>query len=132
MTEAVEENVIRVSANPVMYKFTNKEESPYLDSLMMMFYQGCYSNTIGIMESHNLKTGEVEMILVGVELDAEGKADCYPLAVLLRAEDVPNYLSPDGKGGFYDQNDPVENAINKENQRSFTDAVVEEDSVPTE
>lgn len=132
MTEAVEENVIRVPANPVMYKFTNKEESPYLDSLMMMFYQGCYSNTIGIMESHNLKTGEVEMILVGVELDAEGKADCYPLAVLLRAEDVPNYLSPDGKGGFYDQNDPVENAINKENQRSFTDAVVEEDSVPTE
>lgn len=137
-TNAVEvEEVIRVPANPVLYKFTNKEDSPYLDSLLMMFYQGCFSNRIGIMESHNLATGNEEMILVGIEFDAEGKADCYPLARLLRAEDVPNFLSPDGKGGFYDQFDPVENAIAKENQRPVQEAVMEysepkEDSVSVE
>ena len=26
--------------SPVLYKFTNKEESQYLDSLLAMFYQG--------------------------------------------------------------------------------------------
>lgn len=111
--------------SPILFKFTNKEESPYLDSLLAMFYEGAFTNTIGIMEAHCLKTEQEEMILVGVALDADGKAECYPLAKLLRAEDVRDYLSPDGKGGFYDPLNPVEVANAKEDMKSFKDAVIE-------
>lgn len=126
----------QVEKSPILFKYTNKEDSPYLDRLLMMFYQGCADNRVGIMESHNLETSEVEMILVGVELGEDGKTDCYPLARMLRAEEVKNYLAPDGLGGFYDPSDPVEREAAREHQIPFVDAVVayaeKEDSVPTE
>lgn len=134
MTE-VNEPAVESGRAPILFKYTNKEDSPYLDSLLMMFYQGCADNRIGIMEAHNLETSEVEMILVGVELGEDGKTDCYPLARMLRAEDVKNFLAPDGKGGFYDPADPVEREAAREHQIPFVDAVVnydEEVSVPTE
>lgn len=91
-----------------LYKFTNNGDSPYLDGLLTMFYEGVLANQVGIMEAHNLQTGEEEVILVGVELSPEGKPHCYPIAKCLKAEDVRNYLSPDGKGGFFDPLNPAE------------------------
>lgn len=121
-----EENDLMVPTKaPILFKYTNKSDSPYLDSLLMMFYQGCADNRVGIMEAHNLETSEVEMILVGVELGEDGKTDCYPLARMLRAEEVGNFLAPDGKGGFYDPADPVEREAARENQIPFVDAVVD-------
>lgn len=124
MTEVNEPAVEAVKA-PILFKYTNKPDSPYLDSLLMMFYQGCADNRVGIMEAHNLETSEIEMILVGVELGPDGKTDCYPLARMLRAEEVGNFLAPDGVGGFYDPADPVEREAARENQIPFVDAVVE-------
>lgn len=123
--EQAEKAESNVDHSPVLYKFTNAKESPHLDSLLAMFYQGCYDNRIGIMEAHNLITEEVEMILVGVEADQDGKPVCFPLCRLLRAEDVPNYLSPDGEGGFFDLMDPSESAAARENMKSITEATVE-------
>lgn len=114
-----------VTASPVLYKFTNEAESPHLDDILAMFYQGCYSNTIGIMQAFNLDTNEADLILVGVTLDENGKPDCFPLARALKAEDVTRFLAPDGKGGFYDPLNPSESDEAKENMKSFTDAVVE-------
>lgn len=110
---------------PILYKFTNKPESHELDDLLAMFYLGVANNSLGIMESFNLESGETELILVGVELDADGKPDCYPLASCFSVERARNYLAPDGKGGWYDPRDPGETASAKENFKSFEDSVVE-------
>ena len=111
--------------SPVLYKFTNAGESPYLDSLLAMFYQGAFDNTIGIMDSFNLETEEVETILVGVQADENGKPVCFPLAKLLKAEEVPQYLSPDGKGGYFDPMDQEASEAARENMKTIEEAVVE-------
>lgn len=112
-----------VVPSPVLYKFTNQEQSGHLDNLLAMFYQGVYGNTVGIMTAFNLEKQEEELILVGVMLDQDGKADCFPIAKILSAEDVRNYLAPNGKGGYYDPANPVEASEAKENMRSFNEAV---------
>lgn len=111
--------------SPVLYKFTNQEESGHLDDLLAMFYQGTYGNSLGIMTAFNLETGMEEIVLVGVVLDENGKADCFPVAKVLASEDVLNYLAPDGKGGFYDPRNPTEAAEAKDSMRSYDEAVVE-------
>jgi hypothetical protein len=110
---------------PTLYKFTNKAEAPHLDNLLAMFYQGVYDNTIGIMDSWNLTTEQEEMILVGVEADENGKAVCFPLARLLRAEEVPNFLAPDGKGEYFDPYDPKAASEAREGMKSIREATVE-------
>ena len=119
--EATDQAVV---PSPVLYKFTNQEESSQLDNILAMFYQGIYGNTVGIMTAFNLEKGEEELVLVGVSLDEEGKADCYPIAKVLTAEEVSNYLAPNGKGGYYDPRNPSEVAEAKENMKSFNEAVV--------
>lgn len=109
----------------VLYKFTNQEESQYLDSLLAMFYQGVYDNQLGIMQAFNITTESEELILVGVAADDNGKPVCFPLAKVLAAEDVKNYLSPDGKGGWFDERDPSAAAEARESMRSITEAIVE-------
>lgn len=111
--------------SPVLYKFTNEAESPYLDSLLAMVYQGAFDNSLGIMECWDLEAADKAVVIVGVALDEEGKAECFPLFKLLKAEDVPNFLSPDGKGGYYDPANPSEVAAAKEDMKSFNEAVVE-------
>lgn len=115
----------------VLYKFSNKVDSPYLDTLFGMFHHAAFNNSIGIMDAWNLETEQEETILVGVELDEDGKPDCYPLAKVLRAEDVSKYLAPNGKGGYFDPQNPREVAEYKENVRSLSDAIVDESAGTT-
>lgn len=110
MTDTLTESVRSLT----LYKFTNNEDSPYLDTVLGMFYEGAFANAIGVMEAFNLEKGEVETILVGVNADSEGKPECYPIATILGAEHVSRYLMPDGKGDFYDPADPVATAEAKE------------------
>ncbi len=109
---------------PVLYKFTNQAESSQLDGLLAMYYQGVYSNSIGVMTAFNLEKGEEEIILVGVDLDEDGKADLYPLATIITAEAARNFLAPDGKGGYYDPRNAVDTAEAKENMKNYNEAVV--------
>ena len=126
--ENVEDSIIddetKDIAAPVLYKFTNHKESAALDNLLATFYVGVMNNTLGIMHAHNVETGEEDIILIGIELDADGKPDCYPIAKCFSAEEARLYLAPDGKGGYYDPRDPSETADAKENMRSFNDAVI--------
>lgn len=110
---------------PTLYKFTNKAEAPHLDNLLAMFYQGVYDNTIGIMDAWNLETEQEEMILVGVAADENGKAVCFPLARLLRAEEVPQYLAPDGNGEYFDPYDPTAAAKARDGMKTIKEAIVE-------
>lgn len=112
-------------SKPTLYKFTNYAESPELDDILAMFYTGIATNTVGIMQAMNMEKGEQELVLVGISLDEDGKPDCFPLAVCLRAEDVGNYLAPDGKGGFYDLSDAGDVARVKEDMKSAEEATVD-------
>lgn len=127
--EALQEDVANAveeaGPRPVLYKFTNAEQSHELDNLLAMFYMGVANNSIGIMQAWNLEKEREELILVGVQLDEDGKADCYPLAQCFSIEDSKKYLAPDGKGGFYDPRDLSAVAEAKEGMKSFTEAVVE-------
>lgn len=114
-----------VQHSPVLYKFTNAEQSPQLDNILAMFYNGVYDNRIGIMEAFNLETETEETLLVGVELDENSKPICFPLCKVLRAEDVTKYLSPNGKGGYFDMLNQVESEAAREDMRPYDQAVVE-------
>lgn len=115
----------------VLFKFTNQEKSPDLDNILAMFYSGVHTNTLGIMTAWNLATEQEEVILVGVQLDENGKPDCFPLCRVLRSEDARVYLSPDGKGGYFDPRDYVENETAKAEMRSYADAVIDVPEVAT-
>lgn len=85
-----------------LYKFTNQKESPYLDSLLAMFYSGAYRNAIGIMEAQREcgdGKGYPALILVGVA-EEDGETKCFPLAEVIPSERAAEYLHPDGKGGY--------------------------------
>ena len=115
--------------SPVLYKFTNAEQSPQLDNILAMFYNGVYDNRIGIMEAFNLETETEETILVGVELDENSKPICFPLCKVLRAEDVSKYLSPNGKGGYFDMLNQQESEAAREEMRPYDQAVVAETEI---
>lgn len=86
-----------------LYKFTNQKDSPYLDSLLAMFYSGASRNQIGIMESMYVADDGTEtpaMILVGVSGDTETGLECFPLARAIPSEEAHKYLRPDGEGGY--------------------------------
>lgn len=89
-----------------LYKFTNQSNSQYLDQILEIFYRGVDSNTIGVMTAYNTKTEKEEVLLVGIQLDADNKPECFPLAKVLRNEEVLDYLAPNGKGGYYDMTNP--------------------------
>lgn len=108
-----------------LYKFTNKADSPYLDGVLTMFYEGTIANKVGIMEAWSLADEEEHLILVGVEADENGKPVCFPIAKCLRAEDVSNYLAPDGKGGYYDPADPAAAEEARAEMKSIVEATVE-------
>lgn len=90
-----------------LYKFTNKPDSPYLDTLLQMFYSASAQNKIGIMEGYDTETEKEVLLLVGVDIDEEGKTTCYPLARCLPAEEIRKYQAPDGEGGFLDTSETV-------------------------
>lgn len=108
---------------PILYKFTNQEQAPELEALLAMFYTGAYENRLGIMQAKNVDLDQEELLLVGISLDADGKTDCYPLARLLKAEEVVNYRSPNGKGGWFDPLNPVEATAAKADMKPVTESV---------
>lgn len=83
----------------VEYIFTNNKESPFPKNLLHLFYEGCFTNTVGIMEAKNKLTGNVELLLVGLE-KAEDGINTYPMARILSLEEQDNYLAPDGYGNY--------------------------------
>lgn len=87
---------------------------PAAESVLQMFVEGTLNNQVGVMRSWNVKSGEEELVLIGVQLDENGKPECYPLAKVLLADEAANYFSPDGKGGWFDLSDRVEVAAQKE------------------
>lgn len=83
-----------------LYIFSNDPNEQGTMQILQMFYRGAFENTIGIMRAKNTTTGKIESILVGVEISPEG-TKTYPLAKVYDPSDVLTLVSPDGKGGFF-------------------------------
>lgn len=93
----------------IAYMFTNnKEQGPVLQQILDLFYRGVHDNTIGLMSAYNKKTGEEELVLVGVLHDGM-ITNTFPLArVFVGTEGAETYLGPDGKGGWLGEEDAPE------------------------
>lgn len=83
-----------------LYVFSNDTKDEGTVQLLQMFYRGAFTNSVGIMRALNTETDKVESILVGLEVE-NGETKLLPLAKILEPTDVPNYLSPNGKGGWF-------------------------------
>lgn len=69
-----------------------------------MIHTAVFNNLLGLMEGLNKETGELELLIVGLEPTNDNKMDVYPLArVFSTPAEANKYLSPDGKGGFHGQ-----------------------------
>lgn len=122
----------QASKSVVLYTFTNKDNVAPLESVLAMFYSGVDANSVGIMEAFNLETEEEELVLVGVQADENGKPVCFPLAKVLRAEDVRKYLSPTGNGDYFDMLNEPEAAHAREGMRSINEDNITELADPVE
>ena len=85
-----------------MYVYTNKAPDAPAESLLRLFYEGTLTNSIGAMRAKNTKTGEEELLLVGIYFKEDGSSETFPLARILNADDATAYVSPDGKGGWFE------------------------------
>lgn len=80
--------------------FSNEPTAMDYD-LLQMLYASAFGNQLGFMHAKHKETGEIHRLLVGTEWNsAKQKLDVYPLARFLDPENVGDYLSPDGKGGY--------------------------------
>lgn len=70
--------------------FTDDPKNPAPYMLFHAFYDGVFSNKIGVMQSVHKETGEKAMLIVGVEILPEGTA-VYPLARILETDEVAMY-----------------------------------------
>lgn len=82
--------------------FTNTPHDEAAYQVLQLFYKGAVENSIGMMRALNNATGNEELILVGMQPNAAGGVDSFPLAKVLVKDDVENYFSPDGRGGWFD------------------------------
>lgn len=90
----------------ILFTFTN-DKNDYnmgvLQGLLKMVYHTVLTNRLGIMQAKNSETGELEVIMVGVEQNGDN-LNCYPLFSPIKAEDVSKYIAPDGKGSWLEKN----------------------------
>lgn len=67
-------------------------------NLLSMFYFATMENKIGLAEMRNKDTGDVELILTGVEI-TDGGPSYYPLARVLDASEASFYELLEDSGG---------------------------------
>lgn len=70
--------------------------------LLKMVYHTVLTNKLAIMAAKNEDTGEVELVLVGVQQNGDA-LNCYPLFKPITDTDAAKYSAPDGNGGFVER-----------------------------
>jgi hypothetical protein len=115
MTEQTADNVIPFPTREEMaskledvkfaeWIFTNDKTNPYSRQLLHMLYDGALTNKLGVMHAKDSVTGDQVSLIVGIIRDEEGNINCFPLARFLDGSEVPQYLAPDGNGGWVGEN----------------------------
>ena len=85
--------------------FTNDKQNPLIRHLYHMIYRATFANKIGLMHAKNKVTGEIETLLVGVDLVGDGQIATWPLAKVLSESEQDNYAAPRGDGTYVEQLD---------------------------
>lgn len=87
----------------VLHVLSNDPQAWKYD-LLQMLLEGVMTNAVGYMDARHAVTNEPHRLLVGLELDSNGAVNAYPLARLLEPDEIADYIAPDGKGGWADDN----------------------------
>lgn len=94
MTEEMNGDMPLEENERMLYVFTDHDNVRELETLIASFYYGCRDNMIGIEQRMNHETGVEDVVLVGVSHTPQG-VERFPLAVVLKAEDVAKYREPE-------------------------------------
>ena len=84
----------------VEYIFTNDPTNPFPQQVLHLLYESVFKNLVGIMHAKHKVTGDIHTLLVGLEKTEDGQINTYPMARVLSADEHNEYLAPDGKGGY--------------------------------
>ncbi len=87
-------------ALPEFTVITNAEDKRPLQTLMWGFDIGVRQGRVGIMQAFDKEQNKEELLLVGLEVAADGGLSCFPLAIVLTDADASRYLAPNGEGGW--------------------------------
>ena len=74
-----------------------------MQGVLKMAYHVVLTNKLAVMQAKNTETGQLELILVGVD-QSGGGVNCYPLFKPITDTEAAKYASPDGSGGFVGRN----------------------------
>lgn len=82
--------------------FTNDKTNPFVRQQFHMLMNAAFSNQLGVMHAKVRDTDEIKTILVWVTTREEGGVVTYPIATFINPDDAPQFLAPDGSGGYID------------------------------
>lgn len=85
--------------NMYEWVFAN-ERNPALLQLFHSLYEGAFKNRLGIAHCKNRTNDKLQTLIVGVNPTEGGGAQLYPLAVILEEDQLADFMSPDGHGGY--------------------------------
>lgn len=78
--------------------YQNDHTNPAPAFLLDAYYRNTFANKLGVMLAMNVKTGQEELLLVGVEVDEDGNEGAFPLAKIMGPEAYETYAVPTGDG----------------------------------
>ena len=78
------------------YIYMNDKTNPAPAFLLDAYYRNTFANRIGVMVAKNVKTGEEELLLVGIEIGEDGSEGAFPLARVLGPDAYETYAIPMG------------------------------------
>lgn len=88
--------------------FSNNPYNPVPYGLLDLFYKLVHENRVGIIDANDSETGEAALVLCFVGDKGDGDVELYPVASLLKEEEITRYRAPTGDGGFYEPADSAE------------------------
>lgn len=84
----------------------SNDRNPMKEQFIQALHQAALHCQLGYMDGMDPDTGEITPLLVGVEYNEAGQpCKLWPLGtVFLTADNLKNYLVPDGNGQYFNQN----------------------------
>lgn len=86
--------------NPHVYANDTHNPVPY--GLLDIMYRQAFDNRLGIAVCKDAVTGELATVLAFIGDRGEEDVEIFPVAVLLKGEDVARYRAPTGDGNYYE------------------------------
>lgn len=86
--------------NPHVYANDTRNPVPY--GLLDIMYRQTFDNRLGIAICKDIETGEPATVLVFIGDKGDEDVELFPVAVLLKGDEVQRYRAPIGDGEYYE------------------------------